>query len=306
MKVLVIGDVGLDYYTIGEVRRISPEAPVPILNVTKEEKVLGLAGNVVANLAALETDSTLISIVGIDKAADSIEHFLDNLRVNHTLIRTKCPTTTKERVITTTQQICRIDREDTQPIDYTTEEAVLDAFDHLVTKHHGVIIQDYCKGLLNERIISHIILSCKELRIPVAVDPGKKTDPRWYFGADIIKPNLQEAREIIEKLGQGQLTEWKAIAQVISNKLSIPNVLITMGSGGMGLHNERGDLLFEAIQKRVVDVSGAGDTVIATLMSCYLETDSITTATHWANQAAGIVVGKRGTSTVTRKELLGE
>jgi D-glycero-beta-D-manno-heptose-7-phosphate kinase len=306
--ILVIGDLGVDKYTFGEVKRISPEAPVPVLEVSREWNKLGLAANVVDNLKSLGVNSTLCGIIGEDTRAELVEHLLEE-RGLHTwgLVRDKSRMTTyKERVTTATQQICRIDYESKTPMDHETHKRILSRIEQFSSGHSGVILEDYGKGLFTEKLCQQIISLYNEKNTLIAVDPSRSTPPLWYRGATLLKPNRQEAHMLIEALGYFKERDLEVIASLLIEKLALKKVLITLGPDGMAMLDSEADgklHLIPTAANEVFDVSGAGDTAIAAVTSALLSGASLEEAAWVGNCASGVVVGKRGTALCTLQEL---
>ena len=304
---LVVGDVGLDKYTYGEVERISPEAPVPILRVTKEWKKLGLAANISHNLKTLGIDSTLCGIVGEDINANLIEGLLeDNGLSTWGIVRCGDRTTTfKERVTTNTQQICRVDYESEKEMDLDAEEKFVDRVIDLTSQHSGMIIEDYGKGLFTKNSLEQFLRKSKEDDLFVAIDPSRKARPLDYKGATLLKPNWLEAQALCEGLGYRE-KKCEAVANILVEKLDLQMLVITLGGQGMALVDKGQGGHFKLIptmQTDVFDVSGAGDTAISLLASSLLVGASLEEAAWVANCGSGVVVGKQGTATVNVDEI---
>ncbi len=305
--IIVVGDVGIDKYTFGEVKRISPEAPVPVLEVTKEWLKLGLAANISHNLKTLGVSSTLCGVVGEDSNAATFDTLLEDEKLNTWgIVRSPGrPTIFKERVTTNTQQICRIDYESSEPIDEGTEKRLMARFDEFSKSHSAVIIEDYAKGTLTKSVIAHLIAEFKSKGKLVAVDPGRSTPPLFYKGAHLLKPNLAEARAMVESLGYKE-KKVETMAKILVDKLEIEKLVITLGGDGMALIDVKGGgelTVIPTVANEVFDVSGAGDTAISALTSALLAGASLEEAAWIGNCASGVVVGKKGTATVDLKEL---
>jgi len=306
--VFVLGDVGLDKYTFGTVGRISPEAPVPVLRVTKEWEKLGLAANISHNLKTLNVDSTLCGMAGDDKFADQLDNLLEECELK-TWGMVRVPgrmTTYKERATTAAQQICRIDYESTEEITKEVCDKFKKRIDDLIEGHSALIIEDYSKGLLNEELVQHSISKAKEKNILVTVDPGRNSDPLIYRGADLLKPNLAESMLMIEALGfSGSTKNIKEMGEILLDKLNLKQVIITLGAEGMALlSKDEMDLKrIPTVAPEVFDVSGAGDTSITLLTIALKSGASLEEAAWIGNCGAGVVVGKRGTATVDLQEL---
>jgi rfaE bifunctional protein kinase chain/domain len=306
--ILVVGDLGVDKYTFGDVKRISPEAPVPVLEVSKEWNKLGLAANVSDNLKSLEVASTICGIVGEDSRANLVEHLLEERGLNTWgLVRDKNRMTTyKERVTTSTQQICRVDYETKDLIDDETSKRVMSRISEFSQTHSGLIIEDYGKGLFTQNLCQRIIETYKERGLMVAVDPSRSTPPAWYKGATLLKPNRLEANIMIEALGYFKERNLETIAKVLVEKLQLEKVIITLGADGMAMLDTKGDGALHIIPtaaNEVFDVSGAGDTAIAAITASLLSGATLEEAAWVGNCAAGVVVKKRGTALCSKQEL---
>jgi rfaE bifunctional protein kinase chain/domain len=304
---IVVGDVGIDKYTFGEVKRISPEAPVPVLEVTKEWLKLGLAANISHNLKTLGIKSTLCGVVGEDINANVFDNLLEEEHLNTWgIVRTKSrPTIFKERVTTNTQQICRIDYESSEEINSDVEQKLLARVKDFSKTHQALIIEDYSKGTLTEKLISTLITDFKSQGKLVAVDPGRTTQPLFYKGATLLKPNLSEARLMVESLGYKE-KKIENMAKILLEKLCLDMLVITLGSDGMALldrKNMNEVSIIPTVANEVFDVSGAGDTAISVLTSALVAGASLEEAAWIGNCASGVVVGKKGTATVNLDEL---
>lgn len=298
-KILVVGDVMLDRYWFGDVNRISPEAPVPVLKVERVEERPGGAANVARNIASLGAHSTLLSVVGADEAGDCLEKLLtQHGNVNALLHRdSTISTTIKLRAVARHQQLLRIDFE-TQP-SHEVLNAKLADFRAKLPDADVVILSDYGKGGLTH--ISEMIKLARDAGKPVLVDP-KGDDYTRYAGATLLTPNRSEFREVAG--GWKNEAELSEKAERLRKELKLEALLVTRSEEGMSLYRAN-EILHEPTQSReVFDVSGAGDTVIATLavmLACGAEWSH---AVRIANRAAGIVVGKLGTAMVSRDEII--
>jgi D-glycero-beta-D-manno-heptose-7-phosphate kinase len=304
---LVAGDIGIDHYTEGDVERISPEAPVPVLQVQKEWSKLGLAGNVADNLRALQVKTTLCGVVGDDRHADLCEELLEEADISlWGLVRDEGRKTTfKERVTTKTQQICRIDYETTTPILKETIKRFCDRLDQFAGQHEAIIVQDYGKGLINKEVMEHVLSLKKKHGMLVTVDPSRHADPRMYKGADLLKPNLAEAKLLCAALGS-HVTAPREMIVFLRDTLEIKEIVLTLGPDGMMILSENAKDVQQipTLATSVFDVSGAGDTAIALLTTGLTLQLSLAESARLANCGSGVVVGKRGTATVTGAELL--
>ncbi len=296
-RVLVVGDVMLDRYWFGEVSRISPEAPVPVVHVTRTEERPGGAANVARNVAALGGHASLLSVVGKDEAAQSLGALLKVGNVNAVLhADAGLSTTVKLRVIGRQQQLLRVDFE-TPPSNEVLAGKLRD-FERMLAESDVVILSDYGKGGLMH--IAQMIALCNQAKKPVLVDP-KGDDYARYKGATLLTPNRGEFREVAGRWAdEAQFTQK---AEALRRELGLQALLVTRSEEGMSLF-QANDVMHEPARAReVFDVSGAGDTVIATLGLMLATGLSLRDAVHIANRAASIVVGKLGTATVSRDEL---
>ena len=303
-SILVIGDVMLDHFVIGTVERISPEAPVPVVRFEREEFRPGGAANVAANLRALGTRVELVAVVGKDAEADRLRTELERAGVGTSGIVTdpaRC-TTRKTRVVTTrNQQVARIDYEHDIAVTAGIGSGLVEAIDRLVQGASAVLISDYQKGVITADIAAAAIARAQERRIPVTVDP-KVPHASYYAGATLITPNHHEAAAIAQTVIRDE-RDVAACARKLREVTRCENVLITRGEHGMTLHTPAGDSQFPAEAREVADVTGAGDTVIATLTAALAAGATLEDAARLANRAAGIVVGHFGPATVSVDEL---
>ena len=299
-RVLIVGDVMLDRYWFGEVSRISPEAPVPVVKIDRVEDRPGGAANVARNVAALSAGASLLSVVGRDEPGRSLARLLKKERVTARLHQDAgISTTIKLRVIGRDQQLLRIDFET-----WPSHEVLLDklnAYRTMLPRCDVVILSDYGKGGLTH--IGRMIEGARAAGKTILVDP-KGEDYTRYRGADILTPNRSELREVVGKwTDEADLTRR---AQKLRRSLGLKALLVTRAAEGMTLYRERGILHVPARAREVYDVTGAGDTVIATLGVMLAAGIDLPQAVSIANVAAGIVIGKLGTAVVHRDELLSE
>ncbi len=296
-RVLVVGDVMLDRYWFGDVDRISPEAPVPVVKVMRSEERPGGAANVARNAAALGAKATLLSVTGADEAGNALERLLAADSVQTSFLRdASIATTVKLRVIGRQQQLLRIDFE-TAPSHEVLAGKLAD-FDRLLPDAGIVILSDYGKGGLTH--IATMIERTRAAGKRVLVDP-KGDDWAKYRGATIITPNRGEFRQVAGRWRDEY--EMAIKAQALRDELDLEALLVTRSEDGMSLYTAQGADHIPALTREVYDVSGAGDTVIATLGVLMGAGAEIGTAVRIANQAAGLVVGKLGTAVVTPDEL---
>ncbi len=303
-RVLCIGDVMLDHYVYGQVERVSPEAPIPVLNIEREQKSLGGAGNVLRNLTALGVQAAFVSVVGNDDAGREIGRLLEaqeGVEV-HLLVQPARPTTVKARYVAANQQLLRTDRETAAPLNPFIRDDLLRLARELVAGYTAVVVSDYAKGVLTEGVALEIIRAAHEAGARVVVDP-KGGDPIRYRGASLLKPNR---RELAQATGMPVVTEDQIVqaARALIERCDFGAVLASLGQAGMMLVEGDGAVHSQRAQVReVYDVSGAGDTVVAVMAAALGAGISPADGARLANIAAGIVVGKVGTAVVYPTEL---
>lgn len=296
-RVLVVGDVMLDRYWFGEVERISPEAPVPVVRVVKREDRLGGAANVARNIVALGAKATLVGLVGQDEAAQCIHELLTEAGIEaHLIADSAHPTTLKMRVLGKQQQLLRIDFED-KPTP-SLLKSLSDQVEKILAMHDVVVLSDYAKGALAQ--VELLIELARKKGLPILVDP-KGTEYQRYRGATLVTPNRSEMQQAVGAWSSEQTLHERA--QALRQELSLEALLVTRSEQGMTLFTEQGREHVDAQAHEVFDVSGAGDTVLATLAVMRAAGVDWPNAMLWANRAGGIVVGKLGTSIVTAGEL---
>jgi D-beta-D-heptose 7-phosphate kinase/D-beta-D-heptose 1-phosphate adenosyltransferase len=303
---LVIGDVMLDRYVMGEVGRISPEAPVPIVLIKSEESRAGGASNVAANLALLGIETQLIGCVGADSEAKILSQLIKKIGIKANLIASKSrPTIAKTRILGGHQQMLRLDQEDHTTFSRAENDALkANIHDALKASPQIVILSDYAKGIFSEAICQEVISKCAAKKIPVLVDP-KGTDYSKYQGATALTPNKKETAEACGVSTQDADLIKKA--SHLKTKLGLEFLAVTRGEEGITLidsDTKNGTHHLPATTRQVFDVSGAGDTVIATLAAGLMHGLSTLQSLELANIAAGVVVGKVGTVPITKAELI--
>ncbi|EQC49709.1 bifunctional heptose 7-phosphate kinase/heptose 1-phosphate adenyltransferase [Bacteriovorax sp. DB6_IX] len=307
--ILVVGDVGIDKYTSGVVSRISPEAPVPLLDVKKEWLKLGLSANISDNLKALSVDSTLCGVVGDDQNANLFENLLEENGIS-TWGVVRCeerPTVFKERVVTDTQQICRIDYESKKPINKEVQTKLLSRINDLSDGHDSLILEDYAKGTLTKDLIENLVKKYKSTEKIIAVDPSRTTPPLFYKGVKLLKPNRNEAEIMVRALGHYDVESVDEMASILVKELEVEKLIITLGAEGMAMIDTKVDdkvQYIPTVANEVYDVSGAGDTSISLIIASLQAGATLKEAAWISNCGAGVVVGKKGTATVNQKELL--
>lgn len=296
-RVLVAGDVMLDRYWFGDVERISPEAPVPVALVRRTEERAGGAANVARNIAAIGGRATLLSVVGADEPGAALERLVVEHGVAASLFRDASITTTvKVRVVARQQQLIRLDFEYSPS--HEVLAATLDAYLAALAEHDVVILSDYGKGGLTH--VTTMIEAARAAGKPVLIDP-KGDDYRRYRGATLLTPNRSELRQVTGKWRDD--ADLEARAQALRADLALDALLVTRSEEGMSLYEAGGAHHVPTVAREVYDVSGAGDTVIATLAAMLGAGLPLAQAMEWSNRAAGIVVGKLGTAVATAEEL---
>ena len=305
--ILVVGDIGVDKYTKGHVNRISPEAPVPIIEVYDEWNKLGLAANVSDNLQSLGIKSTIAGVIGEDTNGNILEDLLEEQGLSTWGI-VRCSsrmTTFKERVVTNVQQVCRVDYETKTNLDSQTLERITKRITEFVDSHSSIILEDYGKGLFCKSFSKELIQLAKDHKKFVAVDPSRITPPEFYQGVNLLKPNQIESELMVRALGYKEKSISK-IAEILIEKLNIEKLIITLGAEGMAIIDTKTDGILKTIPtvaREVFDVSGAGDTAISTIVAALCSGASLEEAAWIGNCASGVVVGKKGTALVTQPEL---
>ncbi len=297
-KILLIGDVMLDRYIYGDVKRISPEAPVPVIKVGDEDSSIGAAANCARNITALGDSVTLISVVGDDENGRIILKKIgeDKLITPYILIENGRISTVKTRFLSENHQMLRADWETSGDIRSDLQDRIISLVADEALKHDVIILSDYDKGVLTPRVLKSVIAIAKSCGKIVIVDP-KKTDWHLYAGATVVTPNLHEWF-----IASG--TEYSPAAVHLKlSECDIENVLVTRSKAGMTLVSATGYDDIPAVARHIIDVTGAGDTAVAVLALGLASEYSLLDAARLANKAAGIVVGKPKTATVTHDEL---
>ena len=305
-NIVVLGDVMLDEFIWGDVSRISPEAPVPVVDIRRESTHLGGAANVLANLVALGAKACVVGVVGDDFPGERIRSsVLDKsaLQTDGSLVTDNSrPTTIKMRIIAQNQMVVRADREHRTRVNGQTEDRIIAAAKAAIENAHALVVSDYDKGVVTPRILTAVLPDAYG-RMPVLIDP-KLRNFDAYRPATLITPNHHEALRMAG-LEEDSDEGLKMAARAIRGRLDCDAVLITRGDRGMMLvEGDRDPINVETAAREVFDVTGAGDTVIAALAAALAAGASMTEAAVLANHAAGIVVGKLGTATASAREVL--
>jgi rfaE bifunctional protein kinase chain/domain len=307
-RIFVLGDLMWDEYIRGDVSRISPEAPVPVLLGTHEDRTPGGAANVLKNLRDLKCTMGILGIVGADANGIALQHELEKWGLGDSLQLIRLsdrPTTIKTRFMARNQQLLRVDRENAGAIDEKTENDVIKSFERLIGGFDALIISDYDKGLLTRRVITEAIQIAQRKKVLVAVDPQVKHF-RDYAGSDIMTPNEKEASEGIGRGFPKNNADVEAIAAAIRSELKLPHLLITRSQRGMAYFTDNEAVYLPTVAREVFDVTGAGDTVITVYTAAIAAEATHTEAMVLSNIAGGIVVGKLGTATATVPEIQNE
>jgi len=302
-KLLVVGDLMIDHYLWGSCERISPEAPVQVVNVDNENSVLGGAGNVINNLNALGAQVDVISVIGGCEISDELKELLTDIKVNTQYLITQKDriTSKKSRIIASHQQVIRYDRESTDEINSESQDKILESFKNIVTNYDTVLLSDYGKGVLTSKLTQSLISIANKNNKKVLVDP-KGLDYSKYKGAYLLTPNKKEASEATQINIKDDESLTKAITQLKTNcNLSVS--LVTLSEQGVAIYDDN-LRTHPTVAREVFDVTGAGDTVLASLgvaLACEYKIDE---AVKFSNLAAGIVVGKIGSATATLNEII--
>jgi len=302
-RVAVIGDLMLDRYIWGEVERISPEAPVPVVRLRGESVNLGGAANVAANVGALGADVQLFGVVGDDAEGEQLRFLMEraNFGAEGVVTAPSRQTIVKTRVIAGSQHLVRIDRESTDLLEHGVERKLLVHFRAALGGINAVILEDYDKGVLTPGLIREIIDACHAAHVPVGVDP--KRENFWsYKGATVFKPNLREVEGVLGRTLHSE-DELKEAGGEVQQRLEIEHLLITRGREGMALFSGGKVHMIQTQAQRVHDVSGAGDTVIATIMTALAAGSDIFEAAYLANCAASVVIAEVGAVPVDLQKL---
>ncbi|MFL6281743.1 MAG: D-glycero-beta-D-manno-heptose-7-phosphate kinase [Pyrinomonadaceae bacterium] len=305
--VVVFGDVMLDEFVWGDVSRISPEAPVPVVEIRRESVHLGGAANVLSNLRALGVQSALVGVVGQDRACERVRAELREAGAldaeENLIVDVSRPTTVKTRIIAHSQLVVRADRERRAPVDATIAERIVATLRRLLRSADALVVSDYDKGAVTSAVLDEILPAAEAARVPVLIDP-KIRNFDSYRPATLVTPNHHEALRLTNT--EDDTDEGMArAARAIHERLGCRSVLITRGERGMMLLEGKGEPVYVPTAAReVFDVTGAGDTVIATLAASIAAGATLVEAAMLANHAAGIVVGKLGTATASAEELL--
>jgi rfaE bifunctional protein kinase chain/domain len=308
LKVLVLGDVMIDSYLWGKVERISPEAPVPILNVEKREIRLGGAANVALNIQALGATPIICSVIGNDMDGNNLLTLLkeNKLSGEGIILSEERITTIKHRIISGSHHLLRVDQETDKEITGNEKEKLIEKIIGLLDGTDAVIFEDYDKGVLNEEVIITIIAKAKALKIPTIVDP-KKRNFMHYKEASLFKPNKKEMKEGLKlDTDLHEVTEIEKSVQMLKDQMKLESVLITLSENGVYIQNEKEKIHLPAHVRKIADVSGAGDTVVSIAALCLALGLSAKTIAALSNLAGGLVCEQVGVVPVEKNKLLEE
>lgn len=305
VKCLVVGDIILDKYISGKIDRISPEAPIPVIHITNERYVLGGAANVAGNICGYHIKTLLCGRIGKDSGADKVSELLSKKEIEFMgIISESNCTTVKTRVTGMNQQIVRIDEEDCSEISYEEEEQILHNIKQIIDEVNVIVLSDYNKGICTKRICENLIELCVSMNKPIIVDP-KTAEWTKYKGATLITPNFKEFKEFIGRSIKNTEEEIAKISFAIMDEYKFKNLLVTRSQLGMTLVAEGKEVYtYDAVAQEVFDVSGAGDTVIATIAAFLAVQYFLFDAVRVSNHAAGFAVSKMGTYTVSLEEVM--
>ncbi len=308
-KVLILGDVGVDEYIQGDVRRISPEAPVPVLEVDKEYSVLGLASNVANNIKTLGGEPILVSVVGQDRGAESFKELLNRcgISADYLIYDSSRPTTRKARIMAKNHQYVRVDYESRKFLSESIENVLLKKLAEVVPSVDAVILEDYSKGVISKTLVPRFVEICKKHNKKIFVDPHSSNLADYYKGIDLLKPNFNEA-VALSGLNFDDLRDSPSrileIGKVLQAKTGATEIVMTRGKDGMMIFMGDKVMQVPTFAKEVYDVAGAGDTVISALTLGYLAELDLVHSAMLANYAAGVVVGQFGCVPCKRDDLV--
>lgn len=308
-KVLIVGDVGVDEYVLGQVRRISPEAPVPVLDVEEESSRLGLSANVAQNVVGLGGVPYLVSVIGQDLGANTLKGILreSGVATDHLIVDETRPTTRKTRIMAKHHHLVRVDYEIRQLIDDKIKSEILAEVGKLMSQMDIVIIQDYAKGVVEATIVAEIVEIAHRNNKLVLLDPHRDQPLSCYKGVDVFKPNFEEALALAGTTYEDFRLHRRSLADIgesLRKSLSAHWVILTQGKDGMTIFDGKEIHQVPTYARQVFDVTGAGDTVIATLGIALAAGFTMDEACVLANFAAGVVVGKVGCVPCPRPELI--
>lgn len=306
LRILVVGDLMLDEFIYGRVSRISPEAPVPVVHVEREQAYPGGAANVGRNLAALGIHAEISGGIGADAAGQRLLSLLRHEKIGTSGVcrSSRFPTVVKTRILARHQQVVRVDREEPSQLTSKERQAVLKKALQVLPRCHALILEDYGKGLFDQELVDSLLTAARKKGVPTAVDPNIHNPLNWN-GATLVKPNRVEAFGALGQPDSSHPEDWIAAGEELLLRWGCHYLLLTLGENGMILFQpDHPPFSIPSRAREVYDVSGAGDTVISLLASALAAGLPGKVAAELANLGAGIVVGKLGTATVTPAELI--
>lgn len=305
VRVAILGDVCLDRFIYGEVERVSPEAPVPVVEFGSEIIKLGMGGNVAANLSSLGAKPVLIGLAGEDEEAELLAKTLCDHGIESELIQDPTRSTiVKTRIVAANQHVVRLDREKRHAVSSEKAGEILKALDRHLDEANTLIVQEHAKGLFTRELRDGVFDLCRKRGVPVCIDPNRSTRPEMYEGSRLITPNHSEFLQLCG-VSRDSDPDLEELGHELRQRLKLEELIVTLGKQGMRLFLSDGSsALIPTKAREVFEVSGAGDTVMAALAVALASGCDLVQAAVIANYAAGVVVGKMGTSTVTREEIL--
>ena len=302
-KILVIGDLMIDHYFWGSCNRISPEAPVPVIKIDSDTSILGGAGNVINNLFALGASASIISVIGECNASNELKKLLSEINIDTSYLITQKDrfTSKKNRIIASQQQVVRFDRETTEEISIKSQNSIIKIFESIVDQYEVVLLSDYGKGIFTFNLTQSIIKIARQHGVKLLVDP-KGLDYSKYKGAYLLTPNKKEASEATNINILDDKSLQKALIS-LKNKCNLELSLITLSEDGVAIFDDEMKT-YPTLARQVFDVTGAGDTVLASLGYALASENNIESAVNFANLASGVVVGKIGSATASLNEII--
>jgi len=308
-KILIFGDVGVDEYIEGEIYRISPEAPVPVVDVTSKTEKMGLSANVAANVKSLGGYPQLISVIGEDREGEKLKSLLDaqGIETSGFIVDSTRPTTAKTRIMSGQHHIVRVDSENREKIGEATQKRLQEQVTAHIKDCDAVIVQDYAKGMVTQETSQMVIKAARAAGKTVLVDPYRSTPLEVYKGANLMTPNRDEAFELGRQIQKFEDVE--ALGEALMTAIALPDVtppqmVITLGAEGMRIFNDGASTGIPTFAKKVFDVTGAGDTVISAFALGLAAGWSLEMSGYFANLAAGVVVAHVGAVACTTEALL--
>jgi D-glycero-beta-D-manno-heptose-7-phosphate kinase len=304
-EIAVIGDFMLDRYFVGNAERISPEAPVPVVLISEEKSTLGGAGNVVENLNSLGVKVDPYGIIGNDNNGDELlaKLKLENIDISHLLLCNKKKTTVKTRIIADKQQMLRYDIELIEPLSEELEKKIIEQLGRNIERYDAIILSDYAKGVFSNNLAPQIIQLATKNHKKVIADP-KPINIEKFIGATAITPNLKEAALVLNKTTAKTTDDIRSLGKDLLLKLKLDHLIITLGADGIYFISKNKNFISPTNAKEIIDVTGAGDTVISIYTLALISGSNEMDAVLLANLAGGIVVSKSGSAKVTREDVI--